>query len=103
MNLAVDSISMQVNSAQSIFEFNNQQLKESKTMTKSKNPIAPAIESPEAIRPFPEFHASQAELDDLKRRILATRWPEKEPVNDQTQGTPLSNNEGTCRLLGYGI
>ena len=46
--------------------------------------------SKEAIRPFPKFHASQAELDDLKRRILATRWPEKETVNDQTQGVPLA-------------
>jgi hypothetical protein len=26
----------------------------------------------------------------LNRRILATRWPEKEPVNDQTQGVPLA-------------
>jgi len=43
----------------------------------------------EAIRPF-QFHASQADLDDLHRRILATRWPEKETVSDQTQGVPLS-------------
>ena len=59
-------------------------------MTKTETTIAPAIESAEAIRPFPKFHAPQAELDDLKRRILATRWPEKEPVNDQTQGVPLA-------------
>ena len=45
--------------------------------------------SNEAIRPF-QFQASQADLDDLKRRILATRWPEKETVNDQTQGVPLA-------------
>ena len=43
----------------------------------------------EAIRPF-QFHASQADLDDLHRRILATRWPEKETVSDQTQGVPLA-------------
>ncbi|WP_052273472.1 epoxide hydrolase family protein [Flavihumibacter solisilvae] len=42
-----------------------------------------------AIRPF-KFHATQADLDDLKRRIIATRWPEKETVDDQTQGTPLA-------------
>jgi pimeloyl-ACP methyl ester carboxylesterase len=41
------------------------------------------------IRPF-QYHASQADLDDLKRRILATRWPDKETVNDQTQGVTLS-------------
>lgn len=45
--------------------------------------------SDEAIRPF-QFHASQADLDDLNRRILATRWPEKETVSDQTQGVPLA-------------
>ena len=58
-------------------------------MTKSETTIAPAIESTEAIRPF-QFHATQADLDDLKRRILATRLPEKETVSDQTQGVPLA-------------
>lgn len=41
----------------------------------------------QAIRPF-QFHASQADLDDLQRRVLSTRWPEKE--TDQTQGVPLA-------------
>jgi pimeloyl-ACP methyl ester carboxylesterase len=41
-----------------------------------------------AIQPF-QFQASQADLDDLKRRILATRWPEKETVNDRSQGVQL--------------
>ncbi len=86
--ISLDSMSTQLTNAQSIFAFNNQRLKELKNMTKSENTIPTAIESAEAIRPFPQFHAPQAELDDLKRRILATRWPEKEPVNDQTQGTP---------------
>jgi len=48
--------------------------------------------SSDAIRPF-KFHAKQADLDDLKRRILATRWPEKETVNDQTQGVPLATTK----------
>jgi pimeloyl-ACP methyl ester carboxylesterase len=43
----------------------------------------------EAVRPF-QFRASQADLDDLRRRILATKWPEKETVNDQTQGVQLA-------------
>jgi len=34
---------------------------------------------------------TQAELDDMKRRILATRFPEKELVNDQSQGVPLAS------------
>jgi pimeloyl-ACP methyl ester carboxylesterase len=43
----------------------------------------------ESIRPF-EFHASQADLDDLKRRILATKFPDKETVTDASQGVQLA-------------
>jgi pimeloyl-ACP methyl ester carboxylesterase len=42
-----------------------------------------------AIRPF-SYHASDDELADLKRRIAATRWPERETVNDGTQGVQLA-------------
>lgn len=42
-----------------------------------------------SIRPF-RFHATQAQLDDLRRRIEATRWPEKETVDDQSQGVQLT-------------
>src|SRR5258708_7336471 len=41
-----------------------------------------------SIRPF-EFHASDEELADLKRRINTTRWPERETVDDDTQGVRL--------------
>ena len=42
-----------------------------------------------SIRPF-SFHASDEELADLKRRIAATRWPGREPVNDASQGVQLA-------------
>ena len=42
-----------------------------------------------SIRPF-EYHASDEELADLKRRIEATRWPERELVDDGTQGVQLA-------------
>lgn len=42
-----------------------------------------------AIRPF-ALAVPQQELDDLKARIDLTRWPEKEPVDDWSQGTPLA-------------
>ncbi|MBO7743015.1 epoxide hydrolase [Paenibacillus sp. MWE-103] len=42
-----------------------------------------------AIRPF-RVHFSDAELADLRRRILATRWPDKETVSDQSQGVQLA-------------
>src|SRR5215212_9972385 len=45
--------------------------------------------SNEAIRPF-KVNFPEEDLVDLKRRILATRWPEKETVSDQTQGVPLA-------------
>ena len=41
------------------------------------------------VRPF-TIDVPQADLDDLHRRIDATRWPEAEPVDDWSQGTPLS-------------
>ena len=48
-----------------------------------------AAETPsEAIRPF-HVSFSDAELDDMRTRIKATRWPDKETVNDTSQGVPL--------------
>ena len=43
-----------------------------------------------SIRPFTVPIVPQAALDDLRRRIAATRWPEKETVADQTQGVQLA-------------
>jgi pimeloyl-ACP methyl ester carboxylesterase len=42
-----------------------------------------------AIRPF-HFEASQADLTDLRRRISATKWPDREQVADATQGVQLA-------------
>jgi len=42
-----------------------------------------------AIRPF-EVNFPEAELVELRKRINATRWPEKEPVADHSQGVPLA-------------
>jgi pimeloyl-ACP methyl ester carboxylesterase len=59
--------------------------------TSSSAQLAAAASTPRsatdktAIRPF-QFHASQAELDDLRRRVAATRWPEPETVSDTSQG-----------------
>jgi pimeloyl-ACP methyl ester carboxylesterase len=54
-----------------------------------RSPAARATTENESIRPF-RFSASDEELADLRRRILATRWPEKEPVADHSQGVPLA-------------
>jgi pimeloyl-ACP methyl ester carboxylesterase len=42
-----------------------------------------------AIRPF-TFEVPEEALDDLRGRIAATRWPEKEPVDDRSQGVQLA-------------
>jgi pimeloyl-ACP methyl ester carboxylesterase len=41
------------------------------------------------IRPF-QFHASDEALADLRRRVVATKWPSKEIVNDASQGVQLA-------------
>src|SRR5262245_33729975 len=50
----------------------------------------------QSIRPF-TFNAPQAKLDDLRRRLAATQWPEKETVADESQGVPLA----TMRELAH--
>jgi pimeloyl-ACP methyl ester carboxylesterase len=47
------------------------------------------IESATEIRPF-SVEVPEDELDDLRRRIAATRWPSKELVEDRSQGVQLA-------------
>ena len=42
-----------------------------------------------AVRPF-TFHASDEALEDLRRRIAATKWPSSELVTDASQGVQLA-------------
>jgi hypothetical protein len=42
-------------------------------------------EGADAVRPF-RVHFPDEALADLKRRIAATRWPEREIVPNQSQG-----------------
>jgi len=48
------------------------------------------------IRPF-RVDVPQAAFDDLRRRILDTRWPEKETVADHSQGVPLATMQELAR------
>jgi len=48
------------------------------------------------IRPF-HVDFPQEDVDDLRRRIAATRWPEKETVADQSQGVQLATMEALAR------
>src|SRR5688572_1838484 len=49
-----------------------------------------------AVRRF-RVDVPEAELTDLRRRIEATRFPEKEPVADRSQGIPLATVEKLAR------
>jgi pimeloyl-ACP methyl ester carboxylesterase len=59
--------------------------------TVSQGQAAPASAPPsnDFVRPF-QYHASEEALADLRRRIAATQWPEKETVDDATQGVQLA-------------
>src|SRR3954464_11554157 len=48
------------------------------------------------IRPF-RINVPAADLAELRRRIQATRWPEKETVTDQSQGVPLATARELAR------
>jgi pimeloyl-ACP methyl ester carboxylesterase len=71
------------------------------TVTLGEPPVAAAAAQQPAgdtsIRPF-KFHASNDVLADLKRRIAATRWPERETVADASQGVNL---ETMKKLAAY--
>jgi pimeloyl-ACP methyl ester carboxylesterase len=49
-----------------------------------------------AIRPF-TIETSKADLDDLRARIAATRWPRKELVDDRSQGVQLATIQELAR------
>jgi pimeloyl-ACP methyl ester carboxylesterase len=50
---------------------------------------AHAAPASDAVRPF-NINVPNAELSELRRRISATRWPERETVTDDSQGVPLT-------------
>ena len=51
------------------------------------------------LRPF-TIHVPEAELEDLRARIAATRWPEREPVADQSQGVQLATMQALAQYWG---
>jgi hypothetical protein len=75
------------------------QTNESFVVAQASSPRA-AVEDP-SISPF-KVHVPQAALDDLRRRIRATRWPDKETVADQSQGTQLAKLQELVQYWGRG-
>jgi len=61
--------------------------------------MSSTVETATEIRPF-HFDFPDEELDELRRRIEATRWPEKETVADQSQGVQLATIQKLARYWG---
>ena len=53
----------------------------------------------DAIRPF-RVNISEEQLVDLRRRLNATRWPDRETIADQSQGVPLARLQELVRYWG---
>jgi len=62
----------------------------------TRSHAAGTTEEREAIRPFNISIPAEA-LTDLRQRIKATRWPDKETVNDQSQGVQLATIQKLAR------
>ena len=59
------------------------------TPTTATQPAIDQVSGKTAINPF-HVNVPEAELTELRRRINATRWPERETVTDATQGVQLA-------------
>ena len=53
----------------------------------------------DAIRPF-HIDVPEAELTELRRRINATKWPDRETVTDESQGVQLATMQELARYWG---
>jgi hypothetical protein len=49
-----------------------------------------------AVRPF-RVEVPDEALEDLRERVAATRWPDRETVDDGSQGTPLEKVQELAR------
>lgn len=54
-----------------------------------------------AIRPF-RVNVQEAQLTDLRTRINATKWPDRETVSDESQGVQLATMQELARYWGTG-
>jgi pimeloyl-ACP methyl ester carboxylesterase len=62
----------------------------------TRSHAASTTEDREAIRPF-NISIPEEALTDLRQRIKATRWPDKETVSDQSQGVQLATMQKLAR------
>ena len=55
----------------------------------------------DAITPF-KVEITSAEVEDLRRRLAATRWPDAETTGDWSQGIPLAYMKELCAYWATG-
>jgi pimeloyl-ACP methyl ester carboxylesterase len=58
--------------------------------------MSTTVETATAIRPF-HVEFAEEQIDDLRRRIAATRWPSKELVADRSQGIQLATAQAIAK------
>ena len=61
--------------------------------------MSPTVETALEVRPF-QVDIPEDDLADLRRRIAATRWPEKETVADPVAGRAARDDAGRSRATG---
>src|SRR6202789_4462910 len=74
----------------------NQLSKENDTMTQTTATQTALATDNTAIRPF-HVNVPETELTELRRRINATKFPERETVDDATQGVQLATMQALAR------
>src|SRR6266436_69183 len=75
------------------------QEEEDMTQSSATQPASEEVNDKTAIRPF-QFNFPDAELTDLRRRVNATKWPDREQVTDASQGVQLATMQNLARYWG---
>jgi hypothetical protein len=70
-------------------------------LTSSSFAQTTSAQQPDAIRPF-QVHIPEAAITDLRQRVQATRWAEKETVTDRSQGAQLEKIQSLVQYWGNG-
>lgn len=69
--------------------------------TRAQSNRSPTPVAQDAIRPF-RANIPNTEIAEMRRRIKATRWPDKEPVDNDSQGAQLARLQELVRYWGTG-
>jgi len=87
--------------AEAITHSNSQtnQMEDTMTQPSTAQTASEQVADRTAIRPF-HWNFSDAEVTDLRRRVNATKWPDREQVTDASQGVQLATMQKLARYWG---